>query len=89
MTVKHLNRVELGRPLGTLPANLEPLARHRLRDLLPQTSDLVAHHKTREVIRSSSIKQSSDRINCQVQLQWPVRHGSKVTPLIELSNSVI
>ena len=71
MTAKHLNRAELADPPGTLPANLGSLACHRLRGLLPQTSDLVAHLKARrEETGSNSIKQSVDRVHCQVQLQW-------------------
>ena len=66
MTAKHLNRVVLGRPPRTLPGNLGSLARNRLRGLLPQTSDLDAYRKAREETGSNSIKQSGDRVSCQV-----------------------
>ena len=89
MTAKHLNRAELADPPRTLPANLGSLARHRLRGLLPQTSDLVAHLKTREATGSNSIKQGGDRVNCQVQLQWLVWQRNKTKLLIEPSSPVI
>ena len=57
MTAKHLNRAELADPPRSLPANLGSLASHRLRGLLPQTSDLVAHLKAREEIGKQFIVQ--------------------------------
>ena len=81
MTAKHLERAELanrpdspGKPwsTGSPPAG----------GSLPQDQQL---RPTARLVRRQEATQCS---NWQEQLQWPVRHGSKVTPLIEPSSSV-